>query len=191
MDYMVKNPHPSPEERENSRNDLCPQVASTKGQNESNNAEQIRQNLDRPNGSIVGSKNVEELLNCERYSQSTPAISILIGPTLRLTGSRVYPHFILRQPDRIRVSSNKLIYIDSTDRGQSLDSFLLAVNKDCHVFLRPSLLLCFLGGCQFPFGPCCGGMVRIGSGNSACPYLPSYGCYTVVDKITFILPIKN
>jgi len=174
---MVKNPHPSPEERENSRNDLCPQVASTKGQNESNNAEQIRQNLDRPNGSIVGSKSVEELLNCEWYSQSTPSISILIGPTLRLTGGRIYPHFILRQPDWISVSSNKLIYIDSINGGQSLDSFLLPVNKDCHVLLLPSLLLCFLGGCQFPFGPCHGGMVRIRSRNSACPYLPSYGCY--------------
>jgi hypothetical protein len=82
MDYMVKNSHPNPEQREHSRNDSRRQFAFTNGQSESNNAEHIREYLDRPNGCIVGSENVEELLNCERYSHSTLLISIPFSPTI-------------------------------------------------------------------------------------------------------------
>ena len=71
MDYMVNNSHPDPEQGENSRNDSRRQFAFTKGQSEGNNPEHIRQYLDRPNGCIVGSENVEELLNCEGYSHRT------------------------------------------------------------------------------------------------------------------------
>ena len=76
MDYMVKDSHPNPEQGQNSRKDSRRKFAFTKGQSESNNAEYVRQYLDRPDGCIVGSENVEELLNSEGYFQSTPLISV-------------------------------------------------------------------------------------------------------------------
>jgi len=82
MDYMVKESHPNPEKAENSGNDSRRQFAFTKGQNEGNNTEYIRQYLDRPDGCIVGCENVEELLNRERYFHCALLISIPLRTSL-------------------------------------------------------------------------------------------------------------
>ena len=77
MDDMVKDPHPNPEKGEDSSNDPRREFAFTKGQGESSHAEQIRQHLGGPDGCIVASEDVEELLNRERYFQGTLLISML------------------------------------------------------------------------------------------------------------------
>jgi len=77
MDDMVKDSHPNPIQGENARNDPLREVAFSKSQGESNNAEHIRQYLGRPDGCIVGSENVEKLLNRKWYSYNTLLISIL------------------------------------------------------------------------------------------------------------------
>jgi hypothetical protein len=72
--------------------------------------------------------------------------------------NHVFPHFILMQPHWISISSDKVIYIHSINGGRSLHSLLLAVDKNCHVFLLSSVFLNLLGGCQFPFRFCHGGL---------------------------------
>ena len=66
----------------------------------------------------------------------------------------VFPHFILMQPNGICVSEDEVFYWNAINRGRTLDSLLLAVHEDRHVFFTPLLLCGFLFSCEFLLGCC-------------------------------------
>ncbi|MCH7920669.1 MAG: hypothetical protein IIC50_22155, partial [Planctomycetes bacterium] len=53
----------------------------------------------------------------------------------------VFPHFILVQPNGISVSEDEFFCWNAINRGRTLDTFLLAIHEDCHVFISPPLPL--------------------------------------------------
>lgn len=65
--------------------------------------------------------------------------------------AHMLPHFILMQPDRVRVISDEFINRDPVNGRRALHAFLLPVHEDGHIFLPPSPLLSFLGGSELTF----------------------------------------
>ena len=58
----------------------------------------------------------------------------LVGRSWFLVISHILPHFIFMQPDGICVPSDELVHIHAVDGWRSLDSLLLPIDEDGHVF---------------------------------------------------------
>jgi hypothetical protein len=67
INHMVEHTHPDPEQCQNSRNDLARPFVLAKGQGKRHDTQQIGHYLKRPYGYVVGSENIEELLDGKRY----------------------------------------------------------------------------------------------------------------------------
>jgi hypothetical protein len=66
-------------------------------------------------------------------------------------GSHQFPHLILVQPHWVRVSSDEFFDRQAVDLLRAQNSFLLAIDENCHVVLFPLTPCSLFGISQFTF----------------------------------------
>src|SRR6266567_1928428 len=64
----------------------------------------------------------------------------------------VFPHLVLIQPYRVGILPDELVRIHAFDGWRPLDSFLLAVHKDEHVFRASAFFCSLFRSSAFSFG---------------------------------------
>jgi len=72
-------------------------------------------------------------------------------PTIFIINGHILPHFILVQPDGIRVSSDELVDVLPLALLRARNTFLFPVNENRHVFFFPLAPRLSFGGCRFEF----------------------------------------